>query len=444
MNIFGMKSWYQINLFVCMYIGYMLYIFNRKSFSFVIPTIVEKNELDKQSIGKVLSSTAAAYAIGKFANGVLVDRFSSRMMFAAGLFISGLANLLFSVSSPTFFSILGFVNGFTQGPGWPACAKILRRWYSPKTFGTLWSTLSTSMNVPASIGPLFCSVYVSWTGGSWQSVMLMAGTLSCGFAFASLFILKDKPEDVGLTLEALTGETASENDSPNAKENKTEDSNQTPKQNVVKRIFSSIYTYVLMLGFAITLFVRGVLGNWGALYLIQDKNSDNYFASVFIAWYEFGGVFGSVFTGYLSDLLVSTFGVKSRGHPRHLIVICWNVVLLLSLHLLRSVQEVESLATTTLVLGFVIGFCVYGNISMCGVLAIENSANDISGTSHAFCALAGSLGLTLSGLPFSTLVEAISWNDAMFVCQGLILTVLVVFLVSQRMRCRIGDVIKQD
>ena len=95
----------------------------------MIPTISEKDEMSNDSIGTILSSLASAYAIGKFLSGLLVDRFSSRLMFSTGLFGVGLCNLLFSIASPAWFPILWFFNGLAQGPGWPACAKILRRYY---------------------------------------------------------------------------------------------------------------------------------------------------------------------------------------------------------------------------------------------------------------------------------------------------------------------------
>ena len=117
----------QMLLFVYLYVGYFLYIFNRRSFVFMIPTISKKEDLSDDSIGTILSSLAIAYAIGKFLSGLLVDRFSSCLMFSVGLFGVGLSNLLFSISSPFLFPLLWFFNGIAQGPGWPACAKILRR-----------------------------------------------------------------------------------------------------------------------------------------------------------------------------------------------------------------------------------------------------------------------------------------------------------------------------
>ena len=120
---------YLLNIFVCLYLAYFMYIFNRRSFVFVVSTIIEKDKLNHDSVGAVISSLAFAYAISKFAAGVLVDKFSPRLMLAIGLFGTGIVNILFSYSSPTWFIYLWFLNGLAQGPGWPACAKILQRCY---------------------------------------------------------------------------------------------------------------------------------------------------------------------------------------------------------------------------------------------------------------------------------------------------------------------------
>ena len=45
-----------------------------------------------------------------------------------GLVLSGGATVLFSTtSSLSMFAALWFLNGFAQGAGWPACAKLLKK-----------------------------------------------------------------------------------------------------------------------------------------------------------------------------------------------------------------------------------------------------------------------------------------------------------------------------
>lgn len=80
------------------------------------------------SQGLIASSQNMAYAISKFLGGILSDSISSRYLFSSGLLMSGLVTVAFSSSdSVAAFALLWFLNGFAQGAGWPACAKILRQ-----------------------------------------------------------------------------------------------------------------------------------------------------------------------------------------------------------------------------------------------------------------------------------------------------------------------------
>lgn len=46
-------GWYRFIIFTAMYVGYTLYYFNRKTFSFVMPSVMEEIELDKDDLGKI-------------------------------------------------------------------------------------------------------------------------------------------------------------------------------------------------------------------------------------------------------------------------------------------------------------------------------------------------------------------------------------------------------
>lgn len=124
----GIKKPIQLYLLICLYLAYFLYIINRRSFVFLVSSIINKDKINNDSVGVIISSLAFAYAIGKFASGILVDKLSPRLLLAIGLFGTGIANLVFSFSSPSWFPVLWFFNGLFQGPGWPSCAKILRRY----------------------------------------------------------------------------------------------------------------------------------------------------------------------------------------------------------------------------------------------------------------------------------------------------------------------------
>lgn len=44
-------GYYRGTIFLCMFVGYMLYYFNRKSFSFVMPSLMQEMKMDKDDLG---------------------------------------------------------------------------------------------------------------------------------------------------------------------------------------------------------------------------------------------------------------------------------------------------------------------------------------------------------------------------------------------------------
>ncbi|KAM9659797.1 glucose-6-phosphate exchanger SLC37A4 isoform 2-T3 [Trichechus inunguis] len=190
-------GYYRTVIFSAMFGGYSLYYFNRKTFSFVMPSLVEEIPLDKDDLGLITSSQSAAYAISKFVSGVLSDQMSARWLFSSGLLLVGLVNVVFSWSSTVpVFAALWFLNGLAQGLGWPPCGKILRKWFEPSQFGTWWAILSTSMNLAGGLGPILATILAQ--SYSWRSTLALSGALCVVVSFLCLLLIHNEPADVGL------------------------------------------------------------------------------------------------------------------------------------------------------------------------------------------------------------------------------------------------------
>lgn len=201
-------GYYRATIFLCMFIGYALYFFNRKTFSFVMPSVMDEIELDKDDLGLITSSQTMAYAISKFISGVLSDKISARWLFSIGLFLVGGINIAFSWSSTvSMFSLLWFINGLGQGCGWPPCGKVLRKWFEPSQFGTWWSVLSCSMNLAGSLGPILVTVLLQYY--TWRNILTMSGIICAAFSFICLVFVKNEPKNVGLpSIEAAANKGA--------------------------------------------------------------------------------------------------------------------------------------------------------------------------------------------------------------------------------------------
>ncbi|XP_062894789.1 glucose-6-phosphate exchanger SLC37A4a isoform X1 [Mobula hypostoma] len=445
-------SYYRITIFTAMFVGYTLYYFNRKTFSFVMPSVMEEVTLEKDDLGLITSSQSLAYAISKFISGVLSDQISARLLFCSGLFLVGVINVVFSWSSTiTAFTVLWFFNGLAQGFGWPPCGKILRKWYEPAQFGTWWAVLSTSMNLAGSLGPLIATTMA--LSYSWRVTLSLSGSISMGIAFLCLFFIINEPMDVGLP-----------NIEPGLK--KGGKKGPTGDESTLKELLLTPYLWVLNIGYLVVFGVKTCCTDWGQLFLIQEKGQTALIGSSFMSALEVGGLLGSIAAGYLSDRAVARNGLRSHGNPRHGLLLSMMAGMALSMYLFRVTVTTESAKETEfwtlifkpltqitnltedelwiLTLGAMFGFCSYGPIALFGVIANESAPSNLSGTSHAIVALMANVGGFLAGLPFSTIAKKYSWNMAFWIAELMCTVTTVAFFLLRNIRTKMGRLPKKE
>ncbi|CAF96063.1 unnamed protein product, partial [Tetraodon nigroviridis] len=437
-------SYHRVAIFTCMFVGYALYFFNRKTFSFVMPSVMEEIELDKEDLGLITSSQTMAYAISKFVSGVLSDRISARWLFSAGLFLVGGINIAFSRSSTVAaFSLLWFINGLGQGCGWPPCGKVLRKWFEPSQFGTWWSMLSCSMNLAGSLGPILATLLLQYY--DWRTVLTMSGTVCAAFAFVCLLFVKNEPKDVGLP-----------NIEPSAKKGSTSG----PSECTLADFLLSPFLWVLSLCYLVVFGVKTAATDWGQLFLMQEKGQTALMGSTYMSALEVGGFVGSLASGFLTDRAVARQGLGSHGNPRHSLLIIMMAGMYLSMYLFRVtitpcipeetplwVQLIHPIALLIgvseqeiwiLLLGTMFGFSSYGPVALFGVIASESAPSQFCGTSHAVVALMANVGAFMAGLPFNTVAKQYSWDTAFWVAEVIMLFTTISFFLLRNMHTRMG------
>ncbi|KAH0623375.1 hypothetical protein JD844_031648 [Phrynosoma platyrhinos] len=383
-------GYYRLVIFTAMYVGYTLYYFNRKTFSFVMPSVMEEIDLDKDDLGLITSSQSAAYAISKFISGVLSDQMSARWLFSSGLLLVGLVNIVFSWSSTvTIFAGLWFLNGLAQGLGWPPCGKVLRKWFEPSQFGTWWAVLSTSMNLAGGLGPIVAALMA--LSYDWRTTLALSGSVCVAASFVCLLLIKNEPSDVGLP-----------NIEPGPKKGKKGSS---AGDSTLAELLLSPYLWVLSTGYLVVFGVKTCCTDWGQLFLIQERGQSALVGSSYMSALEVGGLIGSIAAGYLSDRAVARIWI--------------------------------------LLLGSIFGFCSYGPIALFGVIANESAPSNLCGTSHAIVALMANVGGFLAGLPFSTIAKHYSWGTAFWVAEMTCTASTLAFFFLRNIRTKMGRVPKK-
>ncbi|XP_053501463.1 glucose-6-phosphate exchanger SLC37A4b [Ictalurus furcatus] len=442
-------GYYRTVIFTSMFLGYLLYYFNRKTFSFLMPSVMEEIELDKEELGLITSSQTLAYAISKFISGVLSDQISARWLFSSGLLIVGAINVLFSQSSSlTAFTFLWFLNGLGQGFGWPPCGKVLRKWFEPSQFGTWWAVLCCSMNLAGSLGPIITTLLSLYY--SWRSIICVSGVICMAFAFVCLLLVKNEPRDVGLpSIQVGTKKGKGKKGTPN-------------DESTLKEFLLSPYLWVLSFGYLVVFGVKIACTDWGQLFLMQEKGQSVMMGSSYMSALEVGGFAGSIAAGFISDRAVARQGLGTHGNPRHTLLLTMMAGMAVSMYLFRvtitpDVQEEAPLWVIVLhpvsvltglsekelwilTLGAAFGFSSYGPIALFGVIASESAPSNFCGTSHAIVALMANVGAFLAGLPFSTIAKRYSWDTAFWVAEVTCALTTVWFFVLRNMRTKMGRV----
>uniref|UniRef100_UPI003AB0D91C glucose-6-phosphate exchanger SLC37A4b isoform X1 n=1 Tax=Centroberyx gerrardi TaxID=166262 RepID=UPI003AB0D91C len=438
-------GYYRTVIFLCMFIGYSLYFLNRKTFSFVMPSVMEEIELDKEDLGLITSSQTMAYAISKFISGVLSDQISARWLFSIGLLLVGGINVVFSWSSTvTMFSLLWFFNGLGQGCGWPPCGKVLRKWFEPSQFGTWWSVLSCSMNLAGSLGPILATVLLQYY--DWRTILSMSGIFCAAFSFVCVVFIKNEPKDVGLpSIEAAAKKGAKGGNS----------------ESTLREFLLSPFLWVLSLAYLVVFGVKTAATDWGQLFLIQEKGQTALMGSSYMSALEVGGFLGSLASGFISDRAVARQGLGTHGSPRHSLLLLMMAGMCVSMYLFRVtitpevptealwVQAIHPISVLIgvsekeiwiLFLGAMFGFSSYGPIALFGVIASESAPSNYCGTSHAVVALMANVGAFTAGLPFSSIAKQHSWETAFWIAEVTMAVATVGFFLVRNMRTKMGRI----
>ncbi|HSC83624.1 MAG TPA: MFS transporter, partial [Pseudomonas sp.] len=99
--------------------------------------------LDAVTLGYIFSAFGWAYVLGQIPGGWLLDRFGSKKVYAAGIFIWSLFTLLqgFIGMLPIAWAVvtlftLRFMVGFAEAPSFPGNARIVAAWFPTAERGT--------------------------------------------------------------------------------------------------------------------------------------------------------------------------------------------------------------------------------------------------------------------------------------------------------------------
>ena len=135
-------------VFIGLFFGYCMYTVERRATVVVAKDLQSQLNLSNKDLGAINSSFSMMYGFSKFFGGVASDFLSCRFLFAGGLFLAGVSNLLFPVvKSLPLVCLLWGANGAAQGVGWPSLSQLLIRWFPAASRGTVWGRKYTFLRL---------------------------------------------------------------------------------------------------------------------------------------------------------------------------------------------------------------------------------------------------------------------------------------------------------
>lgn len=394
--------YWRFRIFYSTYVGYAIFYFTRKSFTFATPHLAQDLGLSMADIGILGTILYVTYGISKFVNGVFSDRSNPRFVMGIGLILTGISNIFFgSSSSFILLALFWGLNGWFQGWGWPPCTKLLTYWFSQSERGKWWSLTSTSHNLGGAIVPLlvaYCCTLLNWRWG-----VFVPGLIAIVVGIWLLERLRDLPQSLGLpAVEIYKGEAASE-------VHRSNDGQILSSRDILfHHVLNNKAVWILSLCYFFVYVIRTALNDWAVLYLVQVKDYSLVLAASGVTWFEVGGFFGVLLSGWASDLFF-------RG--RRIPIMLWSAFgLVLSVGIFWLLPDGGFLLDMALM--GILGFLVFVPQNLVGLAAVEFVDKKAACTANGFAGCFAYVGAAATGYPLGKIIDLWSW-------EGFFITLLV-------------------
>ena len=408
------KYW-QWRVIICSMIGYAMFYFVRKNFSFAIPLLSEEYGITNASFGIIMTLGGLIYGVSKFVNGILADRTNSRWHLVIGLSVCVLTSVLFGFSDKisTFFTgsteggvfvkgivivmaVLYILNQIFQGCGFAPCNHLMVSWVPPTELATKMSIWNTSHSVGAFIVAVICGYLTSWQLCCWVPAAISA--------FGILFIivtLRDTPKSVGLP------------ELPKVKGEIDDDQQKDPKafkKFLRERVFMNPIIWILAITDLFVYVVRFAILDWGPA-MLTDMGLDQSIAGWTVGIFEVAGCTGMLCAGLISDKLFKSKSQRVCAIEMGLVAVC-----LLALH------YVQDLNSPVLFLGILAlaGFLLYGPQALLGVIASNQATKKAASSAVGLIGFMSYLSTIITGYGFGALADHFGgWHWIFIVMSGI-------------------------
>ena len=397
-------------------IVYAFFYLTRKNLSMAQPGMLEEGVISTYAIGTMLSIHGIVYGLSRFVNGFWADRLNGRVFMTVGIALSALMNLLFGCTSLSIlFAVFWVLNGWTQGMGFPPCAKMLTHWIHPKELATKMSLWNTSHSFGAVLALGLCSYLLApegWTsclnlgilkidsihirtgwGLDWRWCFYIPAILAGLAAVFCFFCVKDSPAEAGVEeLEIEGGKKESE-------------SKATVTSSERRRlVFGNRVIWLIALANFFVYIVRFGFLDWGPTFLKQFKGIPVAKGGLMTIAFELAAVVGTIFAGWVTDKWFKGRGVRTC-------VFCMLFAALFSFGFWYLPSGAPIWQATLLLMGA--GFCIYGPQALIGIIAANQATKEAAAMANGFTGIMGYLSTLVSGIGVAFIKTHYGWGAAL-------------------------------
>jgi len=461
------KYWQTRTIIVTM-IGYAIFYFVRKNFSFAIPGLTAEYGITKTSFGIIMTLVTIVYGVSRFLNGLIADRMNARYHMSIGLFLCAIANFAFGwgtdistlftgqTEGPMFtntmvliFGIILILNNLIQGSGFPPVARLLTHWIPPNELATKMSVWNTSHSIGAALVAILAGYIMGTLGtnmsenpevvasiaanlkidptdtdkmktvlesashyGAWKWCFWIPAAIALMGSIGLFIGLRDTPSSVGLPELHKTHK-------------KGKDSSAEFKAFVRKAVYRNKWIWILGIANFFVYVVRFAVLDWGPTFLKEAHGMTLTNAGWTVAVFEIFGIVGMLAAGWVTDRYLA-----GKAHRTSLYCMI-GVALFMTIFLYLP----DDTPSWGMILSLAMaGFFIYGPQALIGIAAANQATNRAAATANGVVGIFGYASGLVSGVGIGYMVDTINkvnpgnaWNYVFMMMIGMAILCVFIF-----------------
>ena len=390
-------------------ITYAFFYLTRKNLSMAQPYMLEEGAISMYALGTMLTVHGVVYGLSRFVNGFWADRLNGRIFMTIGLALSALMNFCFGCTSLSIlFALFWVVNGWTQGMGFPPCAKMLTHWIHPRELATKMSIWNTPHSFGAVMALGLCSALFAF-GLGWRWCFWVPAVLAGAVAVFCFFCVKESPKEAGFP------ELKIENAASDA-----EASSLTTRDRM-KLVFGNRVIWCIAIANFFVYIVRFGFLDWGPTFLKQYKGIPVSKGGLMIIAFEIAAIVGTIFAGWITDKVFKGRGVRTCAF-------CMLFTALFSFGFWYLPSGAPIWQATLLLMGA--GFCIYGPQALIGIVAANQATKEAAAMANGFTGIMGYASTLVSGLGVAFIKTHYGWGITLCSFAGFAIIGMLLFLLA--------------